>query len=39
MPHRFRYLKAAYEYFNRFDGVLHWNGTEILNWYEGESPR
>jgi peptidoglycan/xylan/chitin deacetylase (PgdA/CDA1 family) len=38
MPHRFRYLKAAYEYFNRFDGVLHWNGTEILNWFETQNP-
>jgi allantoinase len=38
MPHRFRYLKAAYAYFNRFEGVLHWNVTEILNWYERQNP-
>ncbi len=32
-PHRIKYLESIYEYINRFDGVLHWNGVEILDWY------
>jgi allantoinase len=32
-PHRIKYLEAIYDYMARFDGVLHWNGTEILDWY------
>jgi allantoinase len=32
-PHRIKYLEAIYDYVNRFEGVLHWNGVEILNWY------
>ena len=32
-PHRIKYLEAVYEYINRHDGVLHWNGIEILDWY------
>ena len=32
-PHRIKYLEAIYDYVNRFDGVLHWNGAEILDWY------
>ena len=32
-PHRIKYLEAIYEYVNRFEGVLHWNGAEILDWY------
>ena len=26
-------LEAIYDYVARFDGVLHWNGAEILEWY------
>jgi peptidoglycan/xylan/chitin deacetylase (PgdA/CDA1 family) len=33
-PHRIKYLEAIYEYAARFEGVLHWNGLEILEWYE-----
>jgi allantoinase len=29
-------LKAAYDYINRFDGVVHWNGTQLLNWFQGQ---
>src|SRR5882724_4411200 len=36
MPHRIRHLKAAYDYINRFDGVVHWNGTQLLNWFQGQ---
>jgi len=32
-PFRINYLKAIYDHVNRFDGVLHWTGEEILNWY------
>jgi allantoinase len=32
-PHRIRYLEAIYEHVGRFEGVLHWNGEEILDWY------
>ncbi|HVH77333.1 MAG TPA: polysaccharide deacetylase family protein [Stellaceae bacterium] len=32
-PHRIKYLEAVYEHVNRFPGVLHWNGLEILDWY------
>ncbi len=33
-PHRIKYLEAIYDYVNRFDGVLHWNGVQILDWYK-----
>ena len=32
-PHRIKYLEAIYDYVKRFDGVLHWNGVQILDWY------
>jgi hypothetical protein len=32
-PHRIRYLEEVYDHVNRFEGVLHWNGAEILDWY------
>ena len=32
-PHRIKYLEAIYDYVKRHDGVLHWNGVEILEWY------
>jgi allantoinase len=32
-PHRIKYLETIYDYVSRFDGVLHWNGLEILDWY------
>jgi len=32
-PHRIKYLEAIYDYARRFEGVLHWNGAEILDWY------
>ena len=34
-PHRIKYLEAIYDYVNRHDGVLHWNGEQILDWYKG----
>lgn len=32
-PHRIKYLEQIYDYVSQFDGVLHWNGAEILDWY------
>jgi peptidoglycan/xylan/chitin deacetylase (PgdA/CDA1 family) len=32
-PHRIKHLEAVYDYINRFSGVLHWNGEQILDWY------
>jgi len=32
-PHRIKYLEQIYDYVNQFDGVLHWNGAEILDWF------
>ena len=32
-PHRIKYLEAVYDHINRYSGVLHWNGVEILDWY------
>jgi peptidoglycan/xylan/chitin deacetylase (PgdA/CDA1 family) len=32
-PHRIKYLEAIYDYVNAREGVLHWNGAEILDWY------
>src|SRR5262249_25015157 len=37
-PHRIKYLEAIYDYASRFDGVLHWNGLEILDWYQSVRP-
>lgn len=33
-PHRIKYLEQVYEYINRFPGVIHWNGEQILEWYQ-----
>ena len=33
-PHRIKYLEAIFDYVRRFDGVLHWNGAQILDWYK-----
>ncbi len=32
-PSRIKYLEDIYEYISKFDGVLHWNGEQILDWY------
>ena len=32
-PHRIKYLESFYDHVSRFDGVLHWNGEQILDWY------
>jgi allantoinase len=32
-PHRIRYLEAVYDYIGRHEGVVHWNGEQVLEWY------
>jgi peptidoglycan/xylan/chitin deacetylase (PgdA/CDA1 family) len=34
-PFRIKALEAIYDYVAKFDGVLHWNGEQILDWYTG----
>ena len=34
-PHRIRYLEEIYDHVNGHEGVVHWNGIEILDWYRG----
>lgn len=36
-PHRIKYLEQIYEYVARHEGVLHWNGEQILHWYLTQS--
>jgi allantoinase len=36
-PFRIKYLEAIYDYVNKFEGVLHWNGEQILDWYTGQA--
>lgn len=33
-PHRIRYLEAVYDYINRHDGVVHWNGLDMMKWWD-----
>ncbi len=33
-PHRIKYLEAIYDHVNKHKGVLHWNGEQILDWYQ-----
>lgn len=33
-PFRIKYLEAVYDYIAKFTGVLHWNGEQILDWYQ-----
>ena len=38
-PHRIRWLEAFYEYVAGHAGVLHWNGPQMLAWYQGQAKR
>jgi len=38
-PHRIRYLEQVYDYINRHDGVLHWNGLDMLDWWDAGAGR
>jgi allantoinase len=33
-PHRIKYLEQVYDHLNRHAGILHWNGREILEWFQ-----
>jgi len=33
-PFRIGYLEKVYEHINKHSGVLHWNGAQILDWYQ-----
>ncbi len=33
-PHRIKYLEEVYDYAKSHPGVVFWNGSEILDWYE-----
>jgi allantoinase len=35
-PFRIKYLEQIYDYVNKHEGVVHWNGEQILNWYQGQ---
>ena len=37
-PHRIKYLEAIYDYVKKFEGVVFWNGVEILDWYKSVAP-
>ena len=37
-PFRIKPLADIYDYVNRFEGVLHWNGEQILDWYKSVNP-
>jgi hypothetical protein len=36
-PHRIGYLEQAYADINGHHGVLHMNGTQILDWYAAQT--
>jgi len=38
-PSRIKYLEAVYDYIAKFTGVLHWNGEQILDWYQQEAKK
>jgi peptidoglycan/xylan/chitin deacetylase (PgdA/CDA1 family) len=31
--HRIKYFEELYAYINRHDGIVHWTGQEIFDWY------
>src|SRR5512135_3724677 len=35
-PFRIKYLEQIYDYVNKHEGVVHWNGEQILSWYQGQ---
>ena len=35
-PFRIKYLEELYDYFNGHEGVVHWNGEQIHDWYNGQ---
>jgi len=37
--HRIKYFEKIYEYINRHEGVLHWTGQQIHDWYAEQVPK
>jgi len=35
-PHRIRYLEEIYDHIGGHEGVLHWNGREIYEWFNSQ---
>ncbi len=35
-PHRIRYLEAFYDHVAKHAGVMHWNGVQLLDWYQDQ---
>ena len=38
-PHRIKYLEQLYDHILGHEGVVHWTGSEILDWYVSEEKR
>ena len=38
-PHRIRYLEEVYAYINAHAGVQHWNGLDMLKWWDAGAGR
>ena len=36
--HRIKYFEQLYDYINRHDGVVHWTGQQIHDWYAAQVP-
>jgi len=36
-PHRIRYLEEIYKEIAGYEGVVHWNGAEIYDWYNAQA--
>jgi allantoinase len=36
-PHRIKYLEMLYDHILGHDGVVHWTGSQILDWYAGQT--
>ena len=36
--HRIKYFEQLYDYINKHDGVLHWTGQQIYDWYADAVP-
>ncbi len=34
-PHRIKYLEEVYAHINGHEGVIHWTGAQIYEWYNG----
>ncbi len=39
VPHRIGYLEQLYDHILAHEGVMHWTGAEIMDWFTGEERR